>query len=428
MSENEVKRRARKEISRRKMLMRLGIAAGAAYAAPVLTGLSSGSASSFSSFSPVRRQTVRAPAPPPEIVVTVPEAADVDLIAAQGYGLLERDRLGLVDAEIARFALPSDRTIEQARTEILQLVPGAVIDPNHIYRASEFACGEDGCEAFSIAGWATGRACDADIALGMIDTGVNIGHEALAGVEIDTSSVVGSDRRPSSKVHGTAVAVLVAGRADTRTPGLLANVRLVAVDAFHADAGGQDAGDAFDVARALDRLSMQGVTVINLSFSGPANLVLERVVGAALSQDIVLVAAAGNAGPYAEPLYPAAYEGVVAVTAIDHRSNPWRQAASGAHIDFAAPGVRLWTAASVSGGRFRSGTSYAAPFVSAALAIARAADPAATGRQTVERLASGAVDLGPAGRDATFGWGLVQAPAACAAESDVFLPASGGGT
>lgn len=359
-------------------------------------------------------------------MVAAPDPATIDLIAAQGYGLLSRDRLELLDADIARFALPPGRMLEEARAEILRLAPSALLDPNHIYRASELACGAAGCAAFEMIGWSPASlSCPAGATVGMIDTAVNTGHEALAGVEIEHFAVAGPERRPSAKVHGTAIAVLIAGRAESRTPGLLPGARLIAADAFHADAAGQDAADVFDIARALDRLAAREARVVNLSFAGPANLVLERVVQAVLGRDVVLVAAAGNAGPNADPLFPAAYEGVVAVTAVDRRLRAWRQAAAGGHIDFAAPGVRLWTAASVHGGRFRSGTSYAAPFVAAALAAARAADPSATGPQAVERLAAGAADLGVAGRDDAFGWGLVQAPEACAAPGGRMLPAGG---
>lgn len=431
MKDDESDPKAPRAVSRRQMLLRLGLAAGVAYAAPALTGLNAGRASSLSSTSfsglrRARRRPRRRPVPRPQIVVTTPDAAAIDLIAAQGYGLLARDRLELVGVHIARFALPANRTLDEARAEILRLAPAALLDPNHVYRPSELACDADGCVAFDMIGWSPAPlSCPAGTTIGMIDTGVNTDHEALSGVGIEHFAVAGPERRPSGRTHGTAIAVLIAGRAGARTPGLLPGARLVAADAFHADAGGQDAADAFDIARALDRLAASAVKVVNLSFAGPPNLVLERVVRAVLDRDVTLVAAAGNAGPNADPLFPATYEGVVAVTAVDRRLRAWRQAAAGEHIDFAAPGVRLWTAASVRGGRFRSGTSYAAPFVSAALAAIRATDPSATGPQAVERLAADAVDLGPAGRDGTFGWGLVQAPAACADPAGRIVPAGG---
>ncbi len=431
MKEDETTPVAAPAVSRRRMLQRLGLAAGVIYAAPVLTGLSDGRASSrkftsFSSLRRARRRRPRRPTPRPEIVVTAPDPAAIDLIAAQGYGLLARDRLELTGTDIARFALPANRTLAEARAEILRLSPAALVDPNHVYRPGELACDAEGCVAFDMIGWSPASlSCPAGATVGMIDTGVNIDHEALSGVEVEHFAVAGAERRPSARTHGTAIAVLIAGRRDARTPGLLPGARLVAADAFHADASGQDAADAFDIARALDRLAASAAKVVNLSFAGPANLVLERVVQALLDRDVALVAAAGNSGPNADPLFPAAYEGVVAVTAVDRNLRPYRQAAAGEHIDFAAPGVRLWTAASVRGGRFRSGTSYAAPFVSAALAALRAADPALSGAQAIEQLAARAADLGSAGRDETFGWGLVQAPEICADPSGRILPAGG---
>ena len=428
MKEDETDARASHAVNRRRMLQRLGLAAGVIYAAPVLTGLSHGRASSakFTSFSSLRRRRARRARSRPEIIVATPDPAIIDLIAAQGYGLLSRDRLDLIGADIARFSLPTNRTVDQARAEILQLAPDALLDPNHVYRPGELACDADGCVAFDIVGWSPAPlSCPGGVTIGMIDTGVNTAHAALSGVQVEHFAIAGPERRPSARMHGTAIAVLIAGRGDSRTPGLLPDARLVAVDAFHTDAAGQDAADAFDIARALDQLAARDVKVINLSFAGPANLVLERVVQAMLKRDAVLVAAAGNSGPNADPLFPAAYEGVVAVTAVDRNLRPYRQAAAGEHIDFAAPGVRLWTAASVRGGRFRSGTSYAAPFVSASLAALRTIEPTLSGVQAVEQLAARASDLGSAGRDRNFGWGLVQAPEACAAPTGKILPAGG---
>src|SRR5690606_9061060 len=125
---------------------------------------------------------------------------------------------------------------------------------------------------------------------------------------------------------------------------------------------------AFSLAEALDRLVILGVRVINLSFSGPENLILHEMILRAAEAGIALVAAAGNGGAGAPAAYPAAWPEVIAVTAVDTQHRPYRQANRGDYINFAAPGVNLWAAASISGGRLKSGTSYAAPFVTAALA------------------------------------------------------------
>jgi subtilisin family serine protease len=97
--------------------------------------------------------------------------------------------------------------------------------------------------------------------------------------------------------------------------------------------------------------------------------------------------------------------------------DPYRQAARGAHVDFAAPGVNLWTAASISGGRLRSGTSYAAPFVTAALAAVRLRSPGRPLADAVADLTRCAVDRGQAGHDEIFGHGIVSSSDQCLAAS-----------
>lgn len=426
MSENEF------DPARRRMLMRLGLAAGAVYSAPVLMSLGTARASSASFSAPVRRarpvQRAAPPPPPrPEIVVSAPDAAAIDAISAEGYELLSRASIAATASELARFVVPANLTIDEARAQINGLVPAAIFDINAIYRPEEMPCGDDSCAAFDLIGWkSAAHGCPADTVIGMIDTTVNGDHAALADVPVETFPVIAEGRQPGGAVHGTAVAILMAGRADTRTPGLLSGARIIAAEAFHKDATGNDAADTFDVVRALDEMVTRDISVVNLSFTGPDNAVLKTIVDAALARDMILVAAAGNAGPNADPLFPAAYEGVVAVTAVDSQSRVYRRANVGDHVDFAAPGVQLWTAASVSGGRYRSGTSYAAPFVSAALAAARTSSPDANSADLIDALAQGVVDLGEPGRDATFGWGLVQAPAICNAEGAARLIPAGG--
>jgi subtilisin family serine protease len=207
---------------------------------------------------------------------------------------------------------------------------------------------------------------------------------------------------------------------------LLPRASLIAVDAFHRDSRGNDAADAFSLAQALDALLEHEVTVINLSVAGPANAVLRQVIETAQTRGKILVAAAGNDGPGAAPLYPAAYRGVVGVTAVDHRHRVWRQASAGPQVDFAAPGVRLSTAAPTAGRRQRSGTSFASPFVAAALAVSQLEQQGHSASDIVSALAMEAVDLGTPGQDNTYGHGLVQAPQRCAVKgaSSATRPAS----
>lgn len=410
------------DLRRRALLKRLGLAVGAVYVAPVLLPLSgargsegsggstSASSSSGASFSAPARSTSGSfsrPALAREVVVLLPARASVETLQSAGINVLSSRALPLLDRVLVRIRLARGQSVTAARRQIAALVPGAVIEPNDLYGTSELTCDEDGCAAFEMVGWQIAGSCGARPRIGLIDTRVNAGHASLAGQRVKVLDMGSDDRPRSAAVHGTAVAALLVGRGDSRTPGLLPDAELLVAEAFFKS-GGNDTADAYRLITALDRLASEKPLAINMSLAGPDNPLLAQAIEAVLRQGIAVVAAVGNGGPGSPAMYPAAYPGVVAVTAIDRDSRIYRQAGRGAHVSFAAPGVNLWTAASASGGRLRSGTSYAAPFVTAAIAVARQRDPSAPVAKIVAGLAARAVDLGDGGRDPVFGHGLLQ--------------------
>ncbi len=169
-------------------------------------------------------------------------------------------------------------------------------------------------------------------------------------------------------------------------------------------------GGAVDaVAEALAWLVHERVAVINVSLVGPPNVILEAVVRSVISRGFIIVAAVGNDGPAAPPLYPASYPGVVGVTAVDGRRHVLVEAARGPQVRFAAPGADMVAARSPQGFDAVRGTSFAAPLVACMLAAEmREPDPAAAAR-AISALASRAVDLGAHGLDPVYGYGLVAA-------------------
>jgi subtilisin family serine protease len=122
-----------------------------------------------------------------------------------------------------------------------------------------------------------------------------------------------------------------------------------------------------------------------------------------------LVAAVGNDGPAAPPLYPASYPHVIGVTAVDAQRRVLIEAARGNQVMFAARGADM--PAADSGGKYAAirGTSFAAPVVAALLAQSVTAPDLSSANAAIEALAHSAVDLGPQGRDLTYGFGLVAA-------------------
>jgi subtilisin family serine protease len=254
--------------------------------------------------------------------------------------------------------------------------------------------------------------------IGLIDTGIDLGHEALRGQSIELLNVSKESGSNSSLDHGTAIAALLVGRTDSATPGLMPRARLIAVDAFSKAAGTADRADVVSLVSALEALADRGVKVVNLSLSGPPNEVLRKAVEAARANGMVLVAAAGNNGAGAEPSYPAAYPGVIAVTAVDRQLNVYRRATRGSYVAFSAPGVEIQTAQSSGVSAAKSGTSYAVPFVSAAMALMQVSQPESDIEQLQKRLQDTTRDLGAPGRDPTFGYGLVQMANLCSAPGE----------
>lgn len=367
----------------------------------------------------VRRRVRAAPPPAPlpqraanEVVARgLSEQALSDLLA-RDFEAIEIETLS-GGTLLARLRKPAALTMNQALRVVRDAAPAEGSDFNHFYRAEQAAaCRGIDCPARQMIDWPVAApGCGSLPRLGMVDTGLNAGHDALAGARVELLRTDGR-RAKSDLLHGTAVAALLVGARDSRAPGLVPGAELVAVDAFHR-AGKDQRSDVFSLIRALDRLSERQVRIANLSLAGPPNAALEAQVAQMDASGILLVAAAGNHGPAAGPAYPAAYPQVIAVTAVDRRGQVYRRAGRGDHIDLAAPGVDVWTAASVSGARTKTGTSYAAPFVTAAAALLLQENPSLSNAQIRARLLDGARDLGARGRDAIFGAGLVVPPATC---------------
>ncbi|HEU5135536.1 MAG TPA: S8 family serine peptidase [Steroidobacteraceae bacterium] len=240
--------------------------------------------------------------------------------------------------------------------------------------------------------------------VGLIDGGVEATHIALrAGVVHQ----FGCDGNPVPSVHGTAVASLIAG-STTDFQGAAPHAELFAADVY---CGLPTGGAVEAVAAALGWMAKERVAVINVSLVGPRNALLERAVKVLNGRGHLIVAAVGNDGPAAPPLYPAAYADVIGVTAVDDKHRVLLEACRGRHLALAAPGadLRAADATDATGYKEVRGTSFAAPLVAGLLARALAEPDPVAGANALAALTSQALDLGPRGRDDIYGAGLVAA-------------------
>lgn len=374
----------------------------------------------------LRRQVVRAapPAPPPpifapdEVVVSDLSPEALVSLQAEGFDLISQESLASFGLTVTRLRVPPALGLEAGRERVRALPGGEDADFNHFYRAGQSAggdCGHENCPALELVGWPSDRGamCQVTVPVGVIDTGVNAEHEILTGAALEVVRLADVAGDPSQAVHGTAVASLLIGGADSRVPGMIPEAEVIAVDVFNR-AGGDERADVPSLLRGLDLLRGRGVRVMNLSLAGPENGVLQVVLDAMSGPDgAVIVAAAGNAGPDAPPAWPAAHPGVLAVTAVDARGRVYRGAQRGDHLDLAAPGVGLLAATSIRGARGKTGTSFAVPFVTAAAAVIMSQHPEMTPEQVAEKLKENARDLGAEGEDEVFGAGLLDASSIC---------------
>ncbi|MDH3280875.1 MAG: S8 family serine peptidase [Gammaproteobacteria bacterium] len=332
-------------------------------------------------------------------------------VAGLGYRVRKRSTLPGLGMVLSVLQTPEGKPVREAAAELRTLLPDFLIDGNTRYGLS----GTDSRGyAARMVGWKPESGhCGANRRIALIDTPIDIAHPALRNARVVQKSLVPGGVAKAEPAHGTAVAALLVGTHREDFGGLVPDAELYVYDVFRKRGQKQTDTTAEWIIRALDQAVQQQVDAVNLSLGGPPNALLDVAIRAVLNRQVFVIAAAGNGGQDAPPAYPAAYPGVVAVTAVDARRRVYKKANRGAYVQFAAPGVDIWAAKPGGGGHFLSGTSYAAPFVTAALVSLRSRSGGEPSRLLQEQLMSASQDLGDPGRDPVFGWGLIQNVTTC---------------
>lgn len=344
------------------------------------------------------------PARPSELLAFNLNDDDLAIARDLGFEVLERRELRGVGATIDRLGTPGDLDTRAAAEALEEAAPAAPFDYNHIYHLPEGETTDisDTNAGLSIGGSQSGIG----VKIGVIDTMVDVNHPSLVGRSVtvrDFAEAGGRDQQ-----HGTAIASILVGH-DERAAyrGLLPGADLFAANVFSSDKDGRPQTSAFAMLEALDWIADQDVGIINVSIAGPDSAVLSAMIDVLAERGQIVVAAVGNDGPAAPPVYPAAYDGVVGVTAIDMQDKVYRRAGRGGHVDFSAPGVRVRAAHADGGYAFMTGTSFATPVVAGLLA-SEMPNPTPNAALQIDTMQARTRDIGAPGRDDTYGHGLLQ--------------------
>ena len=249
-----------------------------------------------------------------------------------------------------------------------------------------------------------------NVTIAVIDSGVDVKHPELANSVADSFDALGSSEGPH--VHGTGIAGAIVAHA--KLMGSAPEARLLAIRAFGAGSKGAES-TSYVILRGLDYAAEHGAQIINMSFAGPKDPLIERGIAATASRGILMVAAAGNAGAKSPPLYPAANPNVIAVSGTDAQEKLFAASNRGNHIAISAPGADIFLPAPDEKYQITSGTSFSAAYVSGVAALLLEHNPALKPNDVRAILTRTARDLGVPGRDDQFGAGEADAFAAVTA-------------
>ena len=334
---------------------------------------------------------------------------------ARRYELTQLDSQSfpLIGTSLYRWRLGGGRTVANTVRALGGERIVASVQPNYVFTLQEetakIAAGPQGDAAqYVLAKLQSAQAqqivTGKDVLVAVIDSEIDAKHPDLDGSIVKSFDALGGNEKPHA--HGTSIAGAIAEHG--KLLGIAPGAQVLAVHAFD-DTPGVARGNSFAIYKGLQWAADNGARVVNMSFAGPAEPTLQRMLAAAFDKGMVLIAAAGNAGPKSDPLYPAADPNVIAVTATDSDDHLFPMANRGRHIAVAAPGVEIFALAPGNEYVFTTGTSIAAAHVSGIAALLLEHKPSLKPGEIRAALTATAQPLGPPRPNSDFGAGLVNA-------------------
>lgn len=278
------------------------------------------------------------------------------------------------------------------------------------------------------------------VTVALIDSGVADTHEDLVGASITGRNFCGEVvdgvqqytdlyQDTNGNGHGTFVTGMLTARRNNGkgVAGLLDNVHILSLRCFspNNDKPQDKKGNYVDtIISAVGYAMEQGADVINMSLGIRQEVpTLESKLREAANAGIILVAAAGNYG-VSDPnaaVYPACYDFVVSVGATRSDDLITESSQKNDQVTVAAPGNAIWSTSKSGGYAELSGTSLASPIVAALAAVVKQKDKKIDYWGFEQLLKQSAIDKGDAGKDKSYGWGIVDAQTLLTALDDEYL-------
>ena len=338
-----------------------------------------------------------------------------DLFQRLGLVVISSQRNDLLGTQMIEFQITSGLSVREV---IIELEKNRLVDaaPDYLFELAQAAPAPAGAAAPAGAGdpaqymvsklrlaEAHQLAKGDNVLVAVIDSEIDAKHPDLEGAI--QARYEGAGPADKAHPHGTGMAGAIASH--RKLMGVAPGARLLAIRAFGGPGGGAQ-GTTVQIAQGLDWAVSQGARIVNMSFAGPKDPTLQKAFKAAFDKGVVLIAAAGNAGPKSPPLYPGADSNVIAVSATDEDNKVYTNANRGKYVAVAAPGVDILVPAPDGNYEFTTGTSVAAAHVSGVVALMLQRNPKLDPTDVREILTSSANNFGARSRTDELGWGLVD--------------------
>jgi hypothetical protein len=351
-----------------------------------------------------------------EIDGSLSDAQADQLARRHGLTRLQSQDFPLIGSTIGLFRVTNRRAVETVSREFATEASVRSVQPNfrYVLQQQKAELTEGDPAQYAVAKLrlpqAHTLAHGTNVTIAVIDSGIDVNHPELANAIAASFDALGSKEGPH--LHGTGVAGAIVAHA--RLIGSAPAARILAIRAFGAAPNGAES-TSYVILKGLDYAAAHGAAIVNMSFAGPKDALIERGIAAMAARGIVMVAAAGNSGAKSPPLYPAANANVIAVSATDAQDRLFSASNRGSYIAISAPGVDIFLPAPDAKYQMTSGTSFSAAYVSGLAALLLERNAALKPDEVRTILMKTARDLGAVGRDDLFGAGEADAFAAVSA-------------